>query len=70
MSNPTRSEEAALLSRRIEESGVSVNAFATDVLLREPRTVFRWLSGESPIPNRVRDWLTNPSPAPWPTGPP
>lgn len=63
---PTRAETVALLSERIDESGLSVSAFARDVLLREPRTVFRWLAGDAKIPNLVADWLMQPTPHPWP----
>lgn len=62
----TRDERAALLSRRIDESGLTVHEFARHVLIRDPRTVFRWLSGESPVPNIVLDWLNDPAPMPWP----
>ncbi len=27
------------------------------VLVREPRTVRRWKTGESPVPKAVQDWL-------------
>lgn len=62
----TRDERAALLSRRIDESGLTVHEFAKDVLHRDPRTVFRWLAGDRPVPNIVADWLNDPSPMPWP----
>ena len=64
----TKSEERDLLQQRIEESGLKTAAFARRVLLREPRTVRRWLAGDSPIPNRVKEWLEAPMPAPWPLG--
>ena len=59
-------EAVALLRRRIEESGVSSTRFAVDVLWRDPRTVRRWLSGDSPIPKIVAEKLVHPTPAPWP----
>lgn len=62
----TAAEWAALLSRRIEESGLSVARFARDVLRRDPRSVWRWLNGESPIPAEVKKFLLEPEPAPWP----
>jgi hypothetical protein len=62
----TRAEQAALLRSRIEASGLSATRFAREVLLREDRTVRRWLSGESPIPNIVAAWLESPEPMPWP----
>ena len=43
-----------LLSAAIRASGLSVTRFAVEVMTREPRTIFRWLSGESPIPAIVR----------------
>jgi len=55
-----------LLRRRITESGLSLTEFAETVLLRERRTVARWLDGDSPIPQRVQEWLTDPQVAPWP----
>lgn len=62
----TRAEQIALLEDRIEASGLSTTEFAEDVLWREPRTVRRWLSGESPIPRKVLDKLEHPQKAPWP----
>lgn len=62
----TQAEWIGLLSKRIEQSGLPVQRFAREVLRREPRTVFRWLAGRSPIPNRVRLFLEHPEPAPWP----
>lgn len=62
----TRHESIALLEKRIEESGLSVRQFALKVMLREDRTIRRWLTGESPIPNLVLDFLTNPWEMPWP----
>lgn len=46
--------DAQLLSRAIGVSGMSVHAFARHVV-REPRTVFRYLSGEIRLPNSVRE---------------
>ena len=62
----TREDEVALLRRRIEESGLSGRRFALEVVLREPRTVRRWVAGASPIPNVVVEWLQDPQVAPWP----
>ncbi len=62
----TSGEWIALLGRRIAESGLSARKFATQVTRRDERTVRRWLSGESPIPEIVRDFLLEPTPAPWP----
>jgi hypothetical protein len=62
----TRTERIELLRTAIEASGLSASRFAREVLLREDRTVRRWLSGESPIPNIVAAWLESPEPMPWP----
>ena len=63
----TKAEWRGLLEQRIEESGLKTGEFAVGCLVREPRTVRRWLDGSSPIPSRVRDWLEDPKVAPWPT---
>jgi hypothetical protein len=41
----------------IERSGMSARAFAFDILLRDERTVRRWLAGDSPIPEPVVAFL-------------
>lgn len=46
-----------LLAKAIEASGLSARRFAAEVLLRDERTVRRWLSGESPIPEPVLRFL-------------
>jgi hypothetical protein len=43
-----------LISAAIKASGLSVRRFAADVLTRDPRTVWRWLAGENPLPAAVR----------------
>ncbi len=68
MNDPrTRTEEVELLRRRLLESGLSSSRFAIERLIRQPRTVRRWLSGESPIPAVVLEWLQDPPAA---AGPP
>ena len=62
----TRTEQADLLRSRIEASGLSARRFALEVLLREDRTIRRWLDGKSPIPKVVLAWLGRPKVAPWP----
>lgn len=57
-----------LLRLRIVESGMSQRQFAQRVILRNYRTVQRWLQG-TPIPHEVRDWLEDPWPIPWPPTP-
>jgi len=44
---------AAELRTVITASGFSASRWAREVVYREPRTVRRWLSGESPIPQSV-----------------
>jgi len=63
----THTEIIELLKKRIEESGLSVRQFAIQVLVREDRTVRRWLAGDSPVPNMVVSWLMEPYAPPWPT---
>lgn len=45
--------DIALLRSVIDASGISARKWAESVAWREERTVRRWLSGESPIPNAV-----------------
>lgn len=47
----------ALLKDAIKRSGLSTSAFATDVLIRDPRTIRRWLAGEFAIPPIVVEFL-------------
>jgi hypothetical protein len=49
--------DTQLLADAIEASGMSARRFAVRVLIRDERTVRRWLSGESPLPKPVRDFL-------------
>lgn len=46
-----------LLKQAIDASGLSDRRFAVEVLIRDERTVRRWLAAESPIPKVVRDFL-------------
>jgi hypothetical protein len=50
-----------LLKRRIRESGLSNRKFAERWMVRDERTVRRWLAGE-PIPPRAMEWLEQPPP--------
>lgn len=69
MERPKNDTQArALLLSRLKESDLPAGTFATKVLLREPRTMRRWLSGESPIPVLVVDFLVEPTQRPWPNG--
>ena len=60
-SNPDPSLELACRIYAYREDGESwtdaVDAFARTILMRHPRTVMRWLSGESPIPKAVAAWI-------------
>lgn len=42
-----------LLIKAIEASGLSARRFAVEVLMRDERTIRRWLAGDSPIPEVV-----------------
>ncbi len=52
-------DQAAIdaLRRRMEYSGLSQEEFAHTIVMRELRTVTRWLSGDYPIPKVVKRWL-------------
>ena len=57
MTTATRSSEIALLRLVIQRSGLSITEYAKTVLVRDPRTLRRWLSGERQIPQAVLDRL-------------
>ena len=46
--------DLALLSAAIRLSGLSARQFAVRVLIRDERTLRRWIAGKSPIPKAVR----------------
>lgn len=46
-----------LLARVIAASGLSARQYATTRLLRDERTVRRWLAGDAPIPKPVAEYL-------------
>ena len=46
-----------LLRQAMQASGLSSTQYALTVLVRDPRTVRRWLAGQSPMPQSVRDFL-------------
>ena len=54
-------EARDLLASAIEASGMSARQYAVEVLLRDERTVRRWLAGDSPIPEPVMQCLMRPS---------
>lgn len=43
-------DDVTLLRLALERSGLSTGAFAEDVLIRDPRTVRRWLEGSEHLP--------------------
>ena len=49
--------DSELIQAAIKASGLSARKYAELVLLRDERTVRRWVSGESPIPKIVREML-------------
>lgn len=57
---------AQLLELRIEESGLSARRFALEVLLRDDRTIRRWIARDVGVPQIVAEWLERPEPMPWP----
>ena len=61
-----RDADRKILEARITESGISAKKFADLVLKRDERTLRRWRSGESPMPDLVRRFIRDPQPAPWP----
>ena len=50
-------DDAEKLRRAIEVSGLSARRFAREILIRDERTVRRWLAGDSPLPEAVRGKL-------------
>jgi hypothetical protein len=53
----------ATLKAHRTASGLPVERYAREVLMREPRTVRYWLAGRYPIPAAVARWLTENAPA-------
>ena len=54
----TQTEQLALLRDAISRSGLSARRYAAQVLLRDERTLRRWLAGKSPIPQAVLDFIS------------
>ena len=48
---------AELLRVAIAASGLSARRYAEEVLARDERTVRRWISGQSPVPQVVERFL-------------
>jgi hypothetical protein len=55
--DPEKAARIKLLQRAIELSGMSARQFAIQVLIRDDRTVRKWLHGDSEVPDVVRDFL-------------
>ena len=62
------SDRAQLLAA-IRASGMTAATYARSVLIRDPRTVRRWLAGDSPIPAAVLALLARAGAAPAPVPP-
>ena len=63
MTDPDIQAQAlARLRTAITASGLSVSLYARTVVIRDPRTVRRWLAGDSPIPQSVIDFLAKDQP--------
>jgi hypothetical protein len=66
----TRLRDGETLRRRrellkvvIKRSGLTPKDFASQVLSRHWTTVYRWLSGATPVPDAVEEWLLKYAPA-------
>ena len=55
MTEPTRAAEIARLREAIRASGLSITEYARRVLVRDSRTLRRWLAGDRQIPQAVLD---------------
>jgi hypothetical protein len=49
--------DAELIQAAIKASGLSARKYSEMVLLRDERTVRRWVAGKSPMPRIVRETL-------------
>lgn len=52
-------DDIELLRRAIEASGMHPRDFAVKVLIRDERTIRRWLNQESPMPKIVAEFLAD-----------
>ena len=55
MTDTTRAAEIARLREAIRASGLSITEYARHVLVRDGRTLRRWLAGDRQIPRAVLD---------------
>ena len=62
MTDCTRQAEIAALRAAIGRSGLSTSEYARTVLVRDPRTVRRWLAGDRQVPQAVLERITAPEP--------
>lgn len=61
--SPTITDSVELLRSAIQASGLSARKYAVKVLLRDERTIRRWLAGDTPIPPAVVTFLETQVPA-------
>jgi len=61
MSDPTRAAEIARLCEAIRASGLSITEYARRVLVRDSRTLRRWLAGDRQIPQAVLELIETPA---------
>jgi hypothetical protein len=57
MPQPPDDDALALLRDAIKLSGLSTRSFAETELVRDERTVRRWMGGQAPIPDVVQRFL-------------
>ena len=57
MTGATQDQRKVALVSAIKDSGLGIAGFAERYLARDQSTVYRWLSGASPIPQAVERWL-------------
>ena len=57
MTSASQIEQVHALALAIHRSGLSSSAYARTVLVRDPRTIRRWLAGHAPIPKSVLEYL-------------
>lgn len=52
-----QSNHRELLRAAIDRSGLSDRKFATTIMVRDERTIRRWLAGDRAIPVAVMEWV-------------
>ena len=53
----TNEQRRDALVLAIRDSGLGIGDFAARYLARDQSTVYRWLSGDTPVPAVVERWL-------------